>query len=52
MPDLRIIRLRVELYAAAQLLKGDDLLEFTDLIREIAAQLNLELTPAEMRRIR
>jgi hypothetical protein len=51
MTDPRILRLRVELYHAAQLLKGDDLREFTDLIREIAAMINIELTPAEIARI-
>jgi hypothetical protein len=49
--DSRILRLRVELYAAAQLLKGDDLKAFTDLIREVAYTLDLELTPAELARI-
>lgn len=39
--DQRLIRLRVELYGAAQILKGDDLKEFTALIREIAAILNV-----------
>ncbi len=51
MTDPRIIRLRVELYTATQTLKGDDLREFTNLIREIAATPDLELTPAEMARI-
>ena len=51
MTDPRILRLRVELYTAAQTLKGDDLKAFTDLIREIAFALELELTPAEQARI-
>ena len=51
MTDPRIIRLRVELHTAAQQLKGDDLKAFTDLIREVAAMLDLELSPAELRRI-
>jgi hypothetical protein len=33
------------------MLKGDDLKLFTDLIREIAFTLDLELTPAEVGRI-
>lgn len=51
MTDPRIIRLRIELYAAAQTLKGDDLKAFTDLVREIAYTLDLELSPAEMAKI-
>lgn len=51
MTDPRLIRLRVELYAAAQTLKGDDLAYFVDLIRGIAVALDLELTPAEMAKI-
>lgn len=38
---IALMRFRVELYAAAQLFKGDDLKEFTALIREIAAVLNV-----------
>jgi hypothetical protein len=41
MTDPRLIRLRVELYTAAQTLKGDAQREFTDLIREIAMVLEL-----------
>lgn len=51
MTDPRILRLRIELYTAAQTLNGDDLKEFTDLIREIAMLLGLEISPAEMERI-
>jgi hypothetical protein len=51
MTDPRLIRLRVELYAAAQTLKGEDLAYFTDLIREIAVALGLELQPSEMAKI-
>lgn len=51
MTDPRILRLRVELYTAAQQLKGDDMREFTHLIREIAMVLRLELTDAEIARI-
>lgn len=51
MTDPRLIRLRVELYTAAQTLKGDHLKAFTDLIREVAYSLDLELTPAELGRI-
>lgn len=34
--DQRLYRLRVELYTAAQTLKGDDLAYFTELIDEVA----------------
>lgn len=47
MTDPRILRLRVELYTAAQTLKGDDLAAFTELIKEIAQLLELvPLLPA------
>lgn len=36
-----LIRLRVELYGAAQILKGDHLVEFKQLIREIAQVLGI-----------
>lgn len=36
-----LVRLRVELYGAAQMLKGDDMAEFTTLIQEIATVLEL-----------
>lgn len=43
-----LVRLRVELYSAAQMLKGDDLATFTELIREIATVLELlPLMPME-----
>jgi hypothetical protein len=37
--------MRVELYAAAQMLKGEDLAEFTKLIREIAEFLEIAISP-------
>jgi len=43
--DHRLMRLRVELYTAAQALKGDDLKSFTDLIREIAMVLDIVRIP-------
>lgn len=45
MSDPRLIRMRVELYAAAQMLKGEDLAEFTKLIREIAEFLEIAISP-------
>ena len=33
--DPRLLRLRVELYTAAQMLEGEDLREFAALIREV-----------------
>lgn len=36
-----LVRLRVELYCAARLLKGDALAHFTELIKEIAMVLEL-----------
>lgn len=35
MSDPRLLRLRVELFTAAQMLKGEDLLEFWTLIDEL-----------------
>jgi hypothetical protein len=40
--DPRLTRLRVELYAAAQLLKGEDLAEFRTLIAEVYGVLELD----------
>lgn len=39
--DQQLTILRYQLYAATQMLKGDDLAEFTTLIREIATVLEL-----------
>lgn len=39
----KVLLLRVQLYAAAQLFKGEDLAAFTELIREIA--MLLEIVP-------
>jgi len=36
-----LVRARAELYSAAQILKGEDLAEFTALIKEIAMVLDL-----------
>lgn len=45
-----LVRLRLELYGAVQMLKGDDMAEFTQLIREIATVLEiLPLMPMEAR---
>ena len=40
--QMMLMRLRVELYGAAQLLKGEELADFTTLISEIAMVLNVE----------
>lgn len=39
--EQKIALLRVQLYMAAQILKGDNLVAFTDLIREIAMLLDI-----------
>lgn len=44
--DHALVRLRVELYTAAQLLKGSQLEEFKQLIREMTQVLDLATTPA------
>lgn len=40
-----VYRLRVELYTAAQVMKGEDLDAFKELIREIAMVLDLSVPP-------
>lgn len=44
MTDPRLIRLRVELFTAAQTLKGEDLAEFKKLIREITEIFDFNVT--------
>ena len=45
--DIALMKLRVELYGAAQMLKGDALDEFKQLVREIAIVLDLNKQPCE-----
>lgn len=39
----QLMRFRIELYAAAQILSGDDLKQFKKLIKEINGLLNIKL---------
>ncbi len=47
--DARLIRLRVELFTAPQILKGDDLEEFWKLIDEVRSIRVLHPPPSEQK---